>query len=194
MGKNAVIIGALVVAGVAAIDAIVYYIAKKHMKPKVPPAPGPGPAPAPTPTPTPTPKEQKPEVFAVGGSHGKEDCWHVGDAVGIAAMYNGTVANDDQMTEAQKDGASWCANGWVSHKNPTTGAYEVTRVGMPLDADTSRACGGTSGAGMYFAEFDPSRIGELAEYVAVYAVKPKTPASSDHKLISWNSKKYSKWD
>jgi len=131
-------------------------------------------------------KESGPEVFAVGNASGNA-AFHQADAEKIAAQY-GTLATMAQMTEAYKNGASWCAACW------TMGDDGKMHVAMPINADIVAQCAGSQ-AGVNDSPLVPEQMDTYVEYVAVYGIKSDAEKIMDpaHGFIPWNSKRFSRW-
>jgi hypothetical protein len=64
---------------------------------------------------------QEPEVYYVGGYDYTKD-----QAEGVCKSFGGRVATTQDVKEAQRGGADWCATGWVSD-NPTP-LYPITSL------------------------------------------------------------------
>jgi len=74
---------------------------------------------------------QQPEVFHVGSAYTTTRS----DAEAVCATYGARVATTDELATAQRQGADWCATGWVS---------DSTDAKYPITTSTQQGCGNGS--------------------------------------------------
>ena len=116
------------------------------------------------------------EVFYVAGEVGNAYSISRSNADAICANYGGVLATLAQLSNAQLNGADWCASGWVL--DDSNNAY------YPITTSTENGCGNGSRGIM---EFTPAS--GLAG-VNCYAIKPDQgtdPLVYPFNSIGWNS-------
>ena len=116
------------------------------------------------------------EVFCVPSDRGITQRYFAtaADAEEVAKLFGGTVATEQQITDAWKKGAEWCTTGWYVSADGS-----IKKAGFPMQhLDPGGGCGSVAPLNQYI---DPSGLAA----VTVYGIKPKsTDPSKVFKSIS----------